>query len=636
MGFVWMLVCAAVLACVCTQEVHGYDAYFGKPLSENRSNFLATIDNGTFLCTVPVRACRKDEGRRVDGTCTNPKYPSRGATLTPLPRLLPARYGSGNTLRPAKDGSPLPSTRHLRTTLMGDGHFRDKEVSSLATDVFVFSFVDNVDLFYLLRYAVLSDCCINNQVPNLADPRCIPIEVQQDDPFLRRTGIRCMNLTRVETYQDYGCLPNTLPAERYNRVTPLLDLSTVYGNTEARSREIRANSGGLLAFRMEGDREVPAGQSPFCLRNQPQNLEIACYDYGDNYDGNLLMGTYLTAMWFFREHNRLARALAAINPCWDDQQLYDTARKINIAQWQYIFYYELIPEMIGYKNALDSGVIYNTKGHVNDFDPKCEPGVYHEYVIGCRWFHTFQSGVADLYRNGTYIGSRTVIDDTFRSGILALNNTEADLTFRDIFQPSDKFDYVLDPDLGNRIHGEGQAASDIGAIDMMRGRDAGLPPYNEYRKLCGMKPAKTFEDFHDTIDKDKVVFLSRLYEDVDDVDLMTAIYVERMIPGGYVGPTLYCIITHNLLLWRRSDKFFFEHGGFPAALSEHQLMEIKNTRIARILCDNGVGVTRVQPFAFLKLSPWNNFVSCDAIPGINLMAWQDHMCMEEDKHKKKK
>ncbi|XP_072936777.1 peroxidase-like [Epargyreus clarus] len=153
---------------------------------------------------------------------------------------------------------------------------------------------------------------------------------------------------------------------------------------------------------MEGDREVPAGQSPFCFKNQAQNLEVSCYDFGNNYDSNLLQGIYMTTMWFFREHNRLARQLALINPCWDDQQLYDTARKINIAQWQFIFYYELIPEILGklrlvtsYMNAFAAGIIFDTKGHVNDFNPNCEPGVYHEYILGSRFFHSLQPNYAE-------------------------------------------------------------------------------------------------------------------------------------------------------------------------------------------------------------------------------------------------
>ncbi|XP_072936811.1 salivary peroxidase/catechol oxidase-like [Epargyreus clarus] len=332
MGPSSVVVLCVALVCVCAQDPKLYDAYFGKPLKGRRQTFLSQGLNTTTLCTVPVRACRKDEGRRVDGTCTNPKYPSRGATLTPFPRLLPPIYGIGNTLRSAHDGSPLPSARVLRTALLADGQDRDEYFSTLAHDFFVFVNVDNVDLLYMNRYVPLSDCCPNNQIPNVANPRCIPIMVQADDPFLRRTGIRCMNLTRMETFQDYGCIPITLPAERYSRQPPLLELSVIYGNSELRNRQIRNGSDGILSYRMEEGREVPLGISPLCIGNKPQNLEVACYDFGDSHGGNILTSVTVTALWFFREHNRLARELAKVNPCWDDDHLFETARQINIAQ----------------------------------------------------------------------------------------------------------------------------------------------------------------------------------------------------------------------------------------------------------------------------------------------------------------
>lgn len=74
---------------------------------------------------------------------------------------------------------------------------------------------------------------------------------------------------------------------------------------------------------------------------------IKVYFPASEYDANLLPGALLLAMWFFREHNRLARQLSALNPCWDDEKLFQTARQINIAQFQYIYYYELIPSIIG-------------------------------------------------------------------------------------------------------------------------------------------------------------------------------------------------------------------------------------------------------------------------------------------------
>ncbi|KAJ8735971.1 hypothetical protein PYW08_006627 [Mythimna loreyi] len=634
-----------------------YDAYFGEPITAKRNDYLAGTVNATSLCIIPVLPCSKEEGRRVDGTCTNPKYPSRGAGMSPLPRMLHAQFGAGNSLRPARDGSELPSTRLLRTSLIADGTFTNHHFSTLAAHFMAVAAADNVDLLYLLRYALVSDCCLGN-TPNRVNPICIPIPVPEDDPYLRGSQVRCLNLTRVITYQEVGCLPNSLPAERYSVVTPLLDLSLVYGNTELRNRQIRSYNGGELAFRMEGNREVPQGNSVFCLNNRPP--EVSCYNFGDDFQGNLVSGIYLTTMWFFREHNRIARRLAKVNKCWTDEKLFQTARQINIAQYQYIFYYELQAEILGRKNALAEGIIYETDGYVNDFDYRYEPGVLREYVIGTRWFHTFQPGRTDLYRKGRYIGNRPTPDDEFRSGILAINNTEADLTEGALIQPGDEFDYVIAPDLTQRYLGDVQLANDLPATDMMKGRDAGLPPYNHYRKICGLKPAKYWEDFYDTIDKDKVEVLRRIYDDIEDVELMVAIYIERLLPDAYVGPTLYCIMTHNFLLWRRSDKFFFEHGDFPAALTIPQLNEVRKTSIARVVCDSGDDVKEIQPAAFFRRSHWqvdyslftfsftfqpkyispmchpndrNYPVPCEKIPGIDYNMWKDEHWCPKDKEK---
>ncbi|CAD0195037.1 unnamed protein product [Chrysodeixis includens] len=444
-----------------------------------------------------------------------------------------------NTLRPARDGSELPSARLLRTSLLGDGYFRDHYFSTLATHFQVTTAGDNVDLLYALRYVVVSDCCLGN-TPNRVNPICIPIPVPAEDPYLLPTGIRCLNLTKVITYQELGCLPNSLPAERYSIVTPLLDLGLVYGNTELRSRSVRANQGGLLAFRMEGDREVPNGNSPQCLGRGVN--EPICYNFGR-------------------------------------------------------------------KNALEKGIIYETDGYVNDFDPHQEPGVIREYIVGTRWFHTYQPGQLDMYSKRQYQSSISAPLLTLRSGYLANNDSEAQLTEGCYIQPADKFDdYVLAPDLVEQVSRRFSArASDLTAIDFMRGRDAGFPPYNHYREFCGLKPAKTWEDLHDTIDPDKVEILSRIYDEVEDVELMVAIYVERFIPGAFLGPTLYCIMVHNLLLWRQSDKFFFEHGGFPAALTIPQLNQIRQTSIARVLCDNGDDVKHIQPAAFFRQGPWYEY-----------------------------
>ncbi|KAL4704809.1 hypothetical protein ACJJTC_003521 [Scirpophaga incertulas] len=622
-GAMWRPIVAFVVSAACVASAEWYDTYSGHKITAERAAAL----NASGLipyCALEIENCSYNEPRRMDSTCNNPHYPSRGAVLTPYHRLLPPQFSADGGLRRAKSGRPLPNARAVRVAILPDGRVSSEEFTQLLVYLTVAIIGDSSSVHDTANYlAVVTTCC---QPGGEKDPRCIPIRVSPDDLHLRTSNVRCLNLTRSITYQSLGCVDDTVPQERINLATPMLDLSIVYGSEGYRAAALREGKGGRLKSEVFNGKEWPRGKGTVCFNNEPGRGETRCHEIGDG-SANGLLGITIATMWYFRNHNYLADNLSEMNPSWTDDQLFAAAKEINIAIWQNIVYYELMPTILGYNYLVENGAIYPGQLHVDDYDETMEPQVSLEMILASRWFHVLQEGRMNIYDpHFKLVKQLAIVDFTLRTGALAVNDTIAGITRGTYLQACASNHKVIDPDMGERSLGRMQRVSDVAAADIMKNRDIGLPPYNEYRKLCGLPVAKDFHDLRHWMPQEHVEALYSSYEHVDDIDLLVGIISENPLPGAVTGPTLACIVTDQLLRWRKADRFWYENTRHPGAFTHDQLAEIKSWSVARLLCTHGDGVEVIQPRPLLLPGVGNELTPCSSYQQTSFEPWRDHSC----------
>ena len=171
-------------------------------------------------------------------------------------------------------------------------------------------------------------------------------------------------------------------------------------------------------------------------------------------------------------------------------------------------------------------------------------------------------------------------------------------------QPSQKYDNIVTEQVTNHLFQakDKSFGMDLVALNLQRGRDHGIPGYNAFRELCGLKKAENFDRLADSIPKRIIERLKILYKDVDDVDLFIGGISETAVPGALLGPTFQCIIGDQFKRLQQGDRFFYDSYNNPGKFTDAQLVEIRHASLARITCDNGDGIHLMQPLAFQKPS----------------------------------
>ncbi|EYC44587.1 hypothetical protein Y032_0456g1779 [Ancylostoma ceylanicum] len=566
------------------------------------------------------------------GWCNNLRRPEKGNAFQPFLHLLPPQYDDGIDIprSTSSTGGRLPNPRVISNVVHHDAFIEHGKYSHMIMQFGQF-------LGHDITHAPLStgpngealNCSSCDSFRTVSE-NCLPIPVPEDDPFFSPTvdgEPRCISFIRsVNGQRQLG------PRSPMNKLTAFLDGSVIYGSTVCEADALRTNSGGMLRSTQSTINPVSI---PPQADDQSQTCQSAprypCFTSGDERVSQHPAVTALHSL-FHGDHNRIAGELASINSHWDDEILYQEARRIVGATIAHITFNEFLPKLLGNKVVDKYDLRPKSNAYFKGYDEDCDAGLSHSfsaaaYRVGHSMSRRFFSRPDPHFHNST-----PPLD-------LAMNFEYADAVYDEenggvesiilglVSSTSMAVDRYITDALRNflfNIREIPQSGLDLAAINIMRGRDHGLPSYVAHRKLCGLSTPVSFVDLSGDMPPSAVEALSSVYESVEDIDLFSGVVSEIPLKGAMVGPTAACIIAEQFSRLKRCDRFYYENDG-PQQFTQDQLDEIRQVTLSSVICSNhGSWIRKVQPDAFAIPDDITNApTDCDNYHMLDLTKWVD-------------
>ncbi|XP_015434799.1 PREDICTED: uncharacterized protein LOC107190503 [Dufourea novaeangliae] len=573
--------------------------------------------------------CVESKYRTIDGSCN--RQMQQGATMTPFRRVLPPSYADGiEAPRRALSGAELPSAREVSlkvhkpspssnprfsVMLAVYGQFLDHDITATA----ISQGVNGTSI----------SCC----PPSVGHPECYPVPVASGDPVFDVAGRTCMEFVRSAPAPQCKLGPR----QQLNQVTAFIDGSAIYGSDITTASDLREFSGGRLRMQITPDNRtlLPASTNPNdgCNRETERLRGRYCFAAGDARANENLHLTTMHLIWA-RQHNRIADQLAKINPTWNDETLYEEARRIVGAQMQHITYQEFVPIVLGEAETALRDLKPHRGGYRESYpdDPNLDPTIANNFAAAAfRFAHTLLPGlmkVTDKQRGtSSYVELHRMLFNPYslyaeggvKSSVTSATENVIQMTSTHV--TSQLTNHLFEDPIGNATV---PCGLDLVSLNIQRGRDHGLPGYTRWREYCGLGRAESFSDLEGHLDPQTLQDISGLYESVHDVDLYTGALAELPKADGVAGPTFACLIADQFVRLQKSDRFWYETPGQPHSFTEDQLQELRKTSLARLICDCSDGVTQIQAEVMRAMGPDNPMVSCEDIPAPSFEPWREN------------
>jgi len=476
-----------------------------------RSGVLALLVAMTVLTvmTTPGDATTF-ASRTLDGSGNNLRHPEWGRANTLYLRVAPTNYADGISSMPSG-----PSIRYVSNRIFND----------VGQNIFS---KDGVTQWGWVWGQFLDhDFGLRDERPaesaTIAFDRADPLEAFTND-------LGSIGFSRTPAAPGTGV---STPRQQVNTISSFIDASNVYGVDPARLEWLRAgpvdgdmsNNGARLMLTANdflprvgarGDPSTaPAMDLMGPLVGTPDRAVVA----GDVRANENIALTALQTL-FAREHNRIVASLPlSLSP----EERFQIARRVVGAEIQYITYTQFLPAL-GVKLEPYHG-----------YDPTVNPGLSNEFaVVGYR-AHSMIHGefdttvpattysdaeLAAFAARGIHItrdGDQITLEIPLAAGF-GTPDLLTDLGLGQLFTSLAQRQYANDEQIDNAVRSvlfqiprPGIAdptvcgvplvnpdcfsgVSDLGAIDIARGRDHGMPTYNDLRRAYGLAPKASFVD----------------------------------------------------------------------------------------------------------------------------------------------
>lgn len=570
--------------------------------------------------------------RTFDGTCNNPiSHRSMwGAAGQSMERLLPPAYEDGVWLPRSRsvDGSPLLGTREISRILLLDTDRPHPKHNLLVMQFGQFLAHDITQSASVrLENGEAIECCAPDGSgplpPQQSHFACMPIPVESHDEFYAHFNQRCINFVRLSLAPNSHCKMGY--AKQRSKVTHYVDASPVYGSNQQTAKVLRTFRGGKLRMFDDFGRDLLplTKEREACASNDNGDV---CFKSGDGRT-NQIISLVAVHILFAREHNRIADALAQLNPKLNDETIFQEARRIVIAEMQHIVYNEYLPIVVGPRQMQRFRIATKHQGYATDYDPEVNPAVTNEFTgAAFRFGHSTVDGKFHLHSSNGVDEVIDIPDVMFNPGRLRKRSFLDGIINTMLDQPMQKVDASISHGLSRFLfRGSNPFGLDLAALNIQRGRDHALRSYNNYLHVSGQRTIHSFSQFPSDVARK----LSQVYRHTDDIDLWVGGLLEPHAHEALVGSTFSDIIADQFSRLKHGDRYFYEYDSNinPGAFSETQLNEIRKSSLARIICDNSdhIGVLAVSPAAFVRPDfTGNQKVPCNShvIPSMDLRAWR--------------